>query len=99
MASSALAICREKVQRGARRERRLHALAQVARREMLHRDIGVIVRDAEIVNAHDVRVIQARDDFVFLQEAIEADDALRYIGNLAETLSTTRVPARSLSAR
>ena len=58
---------------------------------MLHGDIGVIVGDAEIVDAHDVRMIEPCDDLVFLQEAVEADDALRHVGDLAETLSTTSV--------
>ncbi len=48
----------QKHQRGERRERLLeHALAQISRREMFHRNISVIVRDAEIINAHDVLVI------------------------------------------
>ena len=55
MASSALAICSRKCSAVRGVERRLHALAQIARGEMLHRDIGMIVGDAEIVDAHDVR--------------------------------------------
>ncbi len=75
----------QKPQRRERRERLFeHALAQIARREMLHRDISMIVGNAKIINAHDVLVIQARDDFIFLQESIEADETLRHVGNLAE---------------
>ena len=59
---------------------------------MLHRDVGVIVRDAEIVDAHDVRMIEAGDDLVFLQEAVEPDDALRHVGYLAEHLKHHQRP-------
>src|SRR5208282_629160 len=67
-----------------RRERRLHALPKVAGGHGLHGDVRVVVRDPQIVDADDVPVFQARDDLVFLQETIEADDALGNVGYLAE---------------
>ena len=53
---------------------------------MLHGDIGVIVGDAEIVDAHDVRMIEAGDDLVFLNEAVEAHEPLGDVRHLAEHL-------------
>ena len=45
--------------------------AQIAAREVFHRDISMIVGDAEIEDAHHVRMTHLRDQFVFLQEAGE----------------------------
>ena len=47
-----------------------HALAQVAAREMLHRQEQVIVGDAEIVDAHDVRMADLAQHLEFLQEPL-----------------------------
>jgi hypothetical protein len=85
MASSALAICSRNLSRD-RQQRLFHPLAQIAGRKMLHGDVGVIVGDAEIVNSHDILVLQAGNDFIFLQEAIEAHDALGNVGHLIEHL-------------
>src|ERR1700721_874880 len=90
-------------QESQRRERREHffehALAQIAGRKMLHGDISMIVGNAKIIDAHDVLVIQARNDFIFLQESVEADETLDHAGNVLKTFSPPSVPARSLSAR
>jgi len=48
-----------------------HATAQVAMREILHRQVGVIVRHAQFVQPHDVGMANALADLVFLQEAPE----------------------------
>src|ERR1035438_2977793 len=53
---------------------------------MLHGDIRMIIGDTQIVNAHDVPMLQTCDDFIFLQESIETDDAFGHVGNLAEYL-------------
>ena len=45
--------------------------AQIAAREVFHRDVGMIVGDAEIEDAHDVRMTHLRDQLVLLQEARE----------------------------
>ena len=39
--------------------------------KVLHRQVGVIVGDAELVQAHDVGVAHALRDLVFLQKARE----------------------------
>ena len=52
-------------------ERRVQALGETARAEILHRDVGVIVGDAEVEDAHDIRVLDARDDLVLLEKTIE----------------------------
>src|ERR1700681_4475681 len=53
---------------------------------MLHGDAGMIVGDAEIVNSDDILMLQSGDDLIFLQESVEADDALRNIRHLIEHL-------------
>ncbi len=53
---------------------------------MFHGDVGMIVGNAEIVNSHDILVLETRDDFIFLQEAVEADDALGDVRHLIEHL-------------
>src|ERR1700733_14545204 len=53
---------------------------------MLHSDVGMIVGDAEIVNAYDVLMLQAGDDFILLQEAVETDVALGDVRHLIEHL-------------
>src|ERR1019366_386020 len=53
---------------------------------MLHGDICMIIGDAQIVNAHDVAMLQACDDFIFLQESIETDDTFGHVGDLTEYL-------------
>ncbi len=53
---------------------------------MLHGDVGMIVGDAEIVDAHDVRMIETGDDLVFLNEAVEAHEPLGDVRHLAEHL-------------
>ena len=62
-------IARER-QRLPRGESFGHALAQVAAREMLHRQEQVVVGDAEIVDAHDVRMADLAQHLEFLQEAL-----------------------------
>ena len=42
------------------------ALAQIPGREMLHGDVCMIVGDTEVIDAHDVRMIETGDDLVFL---------------------------------
>ena len=59
---------------------------------MLHGDVRMIVRDAQIVDLHDVLVFQAGDDLIFLQESIEADEALGDIRHLAEHLEDHESP-------
>ena len=93
MASSALAICRRNP------ERHVPASSGCFMRwrrspagKVLHRDVGMIVRDTQIVDAHDVLVLQAGDDFVFLQESIEADEALGHVRHLAEDLEHHESP-------
>src|ERR1700737_3145127 len=53
---------------------------------MFHGDVGMIVGNSEIVNSHDILMLEARDDFIFLQEAVEADDALGDVRYLIEHL-------------
>ncbi len=53
---------------------------------MFHGDVGMIVGDAEIINAHDILMLQAGDDFILLQETVEADDALGDVRHLIEHL-------------
>ena len=67
------------------RERVLQSLAEAAGAQVLHRDVGVIVGDAEVENAHDVGVAHARDDLVFLQEPVEQAPAAD-VGNVAQHL-------------
>jgi hypothetical protein len=47
-----------------------HALAQVAACEMFHRKIQVVIGDAEIVDAHDVRVLHVAQDLELLEETL-----------------------------
>src|SRR5271170_2514247 len=83
MASSALAIC----------SRNSSAISgTIAGCKVLHGDVGVIVSDAQIVDLHDVFMLQARDDFVFLQESIEADEALGNVRHLTEDLEHHQSP-------
>ena len=43
--------------------------AQVAALEILHRDVGMVVGEALVVDAHHVRMLDARQQRVFLDEA------------------------------
>jgi len=47
-------------------ERRAQPSREAAGAEILHRDVGVVVGDAEIEDAHDVWMADARDDLVLL---------------------------------
>ena len=80
-------------------DRRFHPLAQIAGGKVFHGDVGMIVRHAQIVNAHDVLVVQARDDFIFRRNRSKLTTRSETSGTWLNTLSTTTVPARSLSAR
>src|SRR5690606_35713890 len=55
-------------------------------RKVLHRDEGMVVGDAEIENAHHVRMADLRDELVFLQEAHEMQlvGSVRIIGKHLE---------------
>src|SRR5450755_351355 len=53
---------------------------------MLHGDVRMIIGDTQIVNAHDVAMLQTCDDFIFLKESIEPDDTFGHVGDLAEYL-------------
>src|SRR5882757_429639 len=65
---------------------------------MLHGDIGMIVRDSQIVDAHDILMLQARDDFIFLQKSIETDETFGHVRYLAEYLEHHQ-RARALALR
>ena len=52
-------------------ERRVQALGETSRAEILHRDVGVIVRDTEVEDLHDIRVPDPRDHLVLLEKTIE----------------------------
>ncbi len=59
----------------------------------------MVVRDAEIEDLHDVRMLDARDDLVLLEKAIEQPAAAR-IRNVAEDLERDPLAApSSASAR
>ena len=45
------------------------APAQVAQREVLHHQPGVLVAHSQVVQAHDVWAVDALRDLVFLQKA------------------------------
>ncbi len=66
-------------------ERALQALAEAAGAEILHRDVRVIVGYAEVENAHDVGMVDARDDLVLLQEPIEQPPSAD-VGNVPQHL-------------
>jgi len=59
----------------------------------------MVIGHAEIVDAHDVLMLQARNDFVFLEEPSNPTNRSDTSGTWLNTLSTTSAPARSLSAR
>ena len=70
--------------------RRIDALrdvrAQIAAREVFHRDVGVIVGNAEIEDAHHVRMADLRDQLVFLQEARELHVLVARLRRIAQYL-------------
>ena len=80
-ASMRLAICARRSPRG----------------KVFHRDISVIVGDAEIEDAHHVRVANLRDQLVFLQEARELHVLVARLGRHRAALSArpSRRHARS----
>src|ERR1700728_4233894 len=51
---------------------------------MLHRDVVMVVGDAEIVDAYDVLMLQPGDDLILLQETVETDVALGDVRHLTE---------------
>src|ERR1700676_422643 len=59
---------------------------------MLHRDIGVVIGDPQIVNAHDVLMLETRNDLVFLEEPVEPDESFGHVGDLAENLEDDQRP-------
>ncbi len=67
-----------------------HARAQVAAREILHREVDVVVGHAEVEDARDVGVVEACREVVLAQEAVEGRAALRHVGHLAEHLEDAR---------
>ncbi len=76
----------EERQRAQRRDGLLDAAAQVAERKVLHRDEGMVVGDAEVVHARDVRVLDRRRDLVFAQEAVEVAHARALVRRLVQHL-------------
>ena len=85
MAARAPAICRVYSAASRGLERVLQSLGETAGAEILHCDIRVVVGDAEIENAHDVGVVDARDDLVLLQEPVEQAPAAG-VGNMPQHL-------------
>ena len=59
------------VQRFGRRQTAFHAPAQITAREILHGQVGVIIGNAELVKAHDIRVTDALGNFIFLQKTFK----------------------------
>ena len=55
-------------------------MLEIAAVEVFHGDMRVIVADAQVINFDDIRVIDIRDKFVFLQETLESPDAIRTFG-------------------
>src|SRR4029450_12771029 len=68
------------------REELAHPLPEVSPREVLHGEEQVIIRNADVVDARDVRVIEMRDEVVLAQESVEGVPAFNDIGNLPEDL-------------
>ena len=66
-------------------ERPHEPLSQTAGAEIFHREVRVIVGDAEIEDPHDVAMVDASDDLVLLQKSVE-QPAAAGVGHVAQDL-------------
>ncbi len=62
---------RGEIQRVRRRDAGADAPAQITVGEILHREIRVVIGNAQLIAAHDAGVVQPVRDLVLLQEALE----------------------------
>ena len=59
-------------------------MLQVTAIEIFHRDVRVVIANTEIVNMHNVRMIDLRDQLVLLQESVKRTGAVGNIRNLLQ---------------